>query len=423
MVEFNISSTVALLPLSVYVLALGFGPILGAPLSETYGRHIVYWLSVPIGAIFTIGAGFSQNIWSLCILRFFAGLAYSPTLAIGAGTLADVFLMENRAGPSALYILSPFLGPALGPVLGSFVTVRKSWRWTQWTLIFFSIFAQLSIFPTSETYKKILIARRNKKVGLPPPPSPFPNAAAKWKALLTITLIRPLHMLATEPLVAFLSLYTGFNFAVLFCFFAAFPYVFRTVYDFNIEQSGLVFLAIGIGCLLSPPTVLICDRLFYQPQVRLSKAAGRNGDVAPEYRLFSAMFGSLGLPIALFWFAWTARSDVSWASPVIAAIPFAWGNLSIFIGAASYLIDAYMATNAASAMAANGLVRYVLGAVFPLFTLQMYQKLGVHWATSLLGFIAVALMPIPWVLFKFGKALRSRSSYDTLKTWEREDSQ
>src|SRR6188768_3573935 len=109
MVEFNISSTVALLPLSVYVLALGFGPILGAPLSETYGRHIVYWLSVPIGAIFTIGAGFSQNIWSLCILRFFAGLAYSPTLAIGAGTLADVFLMENRAGPSALYILSPFL--------------------------------------------------------------------------------------------------------------------------------------------------------------------------------------------------------------------------------------------------------------------------------------------------------------------------
>jgi len=415
MTQFNISSTVAILPLSLYVLALGFGPIIGAPVSETYGRYIVYGFSVPLGALFTLGAGFSQNIWSLCILRFLAGLAYSPTLAIGAGTIADVYLMEHRAGPSAMFILSPFLGPALGPVIGSFVTVRKSWRWTQWSLIFFSIFAQLTYLSTSETYKKIIIARRNKKLGLPLPPSPFPNAAAKWKAMVTITLIRPLHMLATEPLVAFLSLYTGFNFAVLFCFFAAFPYTFRTVYDFSVEQSGLVFLAIGIGCLLSPPTILLCDRLFYQPQVRFSKAAGTDGVVAPEYRLIPAMLGSLGLPIGLFWFAWTARSNISWASPVVAAIPFAWGNLSIFIGSASYLIDAYRATNAASAMAANGLVRYVLGGVFPLFTLQMYHKLGIDWATSLLGFIAVALLPIPWVLFKFGKTLRTRSSYDTLK--------
>ena len=415
MQEWNVSSTVAILPLSFYVLALGFGPIIGAPLSETYGRHIVYGISIPLGAIFTLGAGFSQNIWSLCLLRLLAGLVFSPTLAIGAGTLADIFKMEHRAGPSALYVLSPFLGPALGPVIGSFVTVRKSWRWTQWALIFFSIFAYLTIFTTTETHKKILIARRNKKLGLPPPPSPFPTPAAKWKALITIILVRPLHMLTTEPIVAFLSLYTGFNFAVLFCFFAAFPYVFRTVYGFNLEQSGLVFLAIGIGCILSPPTVLICDRLFYQPQVRLSKAAGTHGIVAPEYRLFSAMIGSIGLPVGLFWFAWTAKRDISWASPVVAAIPFAWGNLCIFLGAAGYLIDSYMATNAASAMAANGLVRYVLGAVFPLFTLQMYQKLGTAWATSLLGFIALALMPIPWVLFKYGKTLRSRSSYETLK--------
>lgn len=117
---------------------------------------------------------------------------------------------------------------------------------------------------------------------------------------------------------------------------------------------------------------------------------------------------------------------------MVAAVPFAWGNLSIFIGssrllspaafstnnasaAANYLIDTYQALNGASAIAANGLLRYTLGGVFPLFTLQMYHNLGINWATSLLGFISVALMPVPWVLFKYGKQIRARSAYDTLK--------
>lgn len=87
----------------------------------------------------------------------------------------------------------------------------------------------------------------------------------------------------------------------------------------------------------------------------------------------------------------------------------------IFTAIASYLVDTYQAMGAASALAANGILRYTLGAVFPLFTLQMYKNLGIDWATSLLGFISVALIPIPWVLFKWGHLIRSKSNYDTLK--------
>ncbi|KUJ18013.1 MFS multidrug transporter-like protein, partial [Mollisia scopiformis] len=413
--QWGVSTTVALLPLTTYVLALALGPIIAAPMSETYGRHIVYLVSVPIATLFTLGSGFSQNIWTLCILRFFSGMAFSPALAIGAGTIADMNKNEHRTIPSAFYVLSPFLGPSLGPVIGSFVTVRKGWRWTEWTIIFFAIFSFLLTLFASETYKKTLLARRSKARGLPPPPSPFPSAAAKLKFMFTVTLLRPLHMLFTEPIVAFFSIYVAFNFAVLFSFFAAFPYVFESVYGFDTEQSGLVFLAIGIGSALAVPTVIACDVYLYQPHVRKAKENGGNGAVAPEYRLYPAMMGSFGLPIGLFWFAWTARSDVSWASPVVSAIPFAWGNLSCFIAAANYLIDTYQALNAASALAANGLLRYVLGAVFPLFTLQMYRNLGIDWATSLLAFISVALLPVPWVLFIYGKNIRARSQYDTLK--------
>jgi len=58
------------------------------------------------------------------------------------------------------------------------------------------------------------------------------------------------------------------------------------------------------------------------------------------------------------------------------------------------------------AIAANGVLRYSLGAVFPLFTIPMYQSLGPHWAGSIFAFIALLLMPIPWLLFRFGYKLR-----------------
>jgi MFS family permease len=114
MEQFGVSTTVALLPLSVYVLALGFGPIIGAPISETYGRRTVYLISPPLGALFTLGAGFAPNIASLIILRFIAGMFFSPSLAIGAGTIADTCVPSERALATTLYILSPFLGPSLG---------------------------------------------------------------------------------------------------------------------------------------------------------------------------------------------------------------------------------------------------------------------------------------------------------------------
>lgn len=42
----------------------------------------------------------------------------------------------------------------------------------------------------------------------------------------------------------------------------------------------------------------------------------------------------------------------------------------------------------------------------------VYSSLGIPWASSLLGFIAAALAPVPWVFFRYGPTLRKKSSYD-----------
>jgi MFS family permease len=114
MKEFGVGSTVAILPLSLYVFALALGPVVGGPLSETIGRYPVYIGSVLLGSIFTLGVGLSHTFTAVCVLRFLAGFCFAPPLAIAAGTINETFKPASRAIPSTIFILTPFLGPGLG---------------------------------------------------------------------------------------------------------------------------------------------------------------------------------------------------------------------------------------------------------------------------------------------------------------------
>jgi hypothetical protein len=87
----------------------------------------------------------------------------------------------------------------------------------------------------------------------------------------------------------------------------------------------------------------------------------------------------------------------------------------MFVSCFNYLIDVYLWA-AASALAATTVFRSCFGAGFPLFATQMYEKLGTQWASSLLGFIALLLAPIPIVLTIYGPKLRKMSKYSANKT-------
>jgi hypothetical protein len=173
-------------------------------------------------------------------------------------------------------------------------------------------------------------------------------------------------MLFTEPIVGLVCLYVSCEFATLFTFFAAVPFIFQHVYNFTVEQSGLVFVSVAVGCVLGTLTVLACDVFLYRTQIPKHPPH----QVPPEYRLYPAMIGSVGLPLGLFWLAWTARADVHWASPVVAIVPFAWGNLCVFISTSQFTVDTYRGTVIASASSANSLTRYGLAGAFPLFAIQ-----------------------------------------------------
>jgi hypothetical protein len=120
--------------------------------------------------------------------------------------------------------------------------------------------------------------------------------------------------------------------------------------------------------------------------------------------------GGIALPVGLFWFAWTNSPSVHWAVSVIAAIPFGFGMVLIFLSIMNYLIDSYTIF-AASVLAGNGIIRSVFGAAFPLFTSQMYARLGIHWASSIPAFLAVACIPLPFLFYKYGASIRKKCKY------------
>ena len=181
-------------------------------------------------------------------------------------------------------------------MIGGFAAQYKGWRWTQWCTIFIGLAAFALVLPLKETYKKVILLKRAKKYGVPGPPVPPVKGWAYWKLLLTITLLRPIHMLCTEPIVMFLSMYNAFTFSVLFAFFAAFPYTFESVYGFNTWQYGLTFLGILVGVLSAVGTTVLIDRNVYMKKHRQGVSEGKMM-VAPEHRLYAAMAGAFGVPI------------------------------------------------------------------------------------------------------------------------------
>jgi hypothetical protein len=82
----------------------------------------------------------------------------------------------------------------------------------------------------------------------------------------------------------------------------------------------------------------------------------------------------------------------------------------VFSSVFSYLVDAYREWSA-SAMAANTFLRCVMAGGFPLFAVQMYERLGFDWAGALIAFLCLSMAPLPFVFYRWGETLRRRSRF------------
>ncbi|KAG4442462.1 hypothetical protein IFR05_002064 [Cadophora sp. M221] len=419
MTSFNsTSATLASFITSSYLLGYAFGPLVLAPLSEIHGRLPIYHVCNILFLIFNVACAVAPNLGALIVFRLLAGIAGSCPVTIGAGSIADIIVREKRGGAMAAWMLGPLFGPSMGPLgesvlkrlkTGGYLTEATSWRWSFWVpAIAGGILTVLKFILMSESYPPAILAKKTahliKTTNNPALTSSLQSPHTP-SALLKISILRPLKMLFMSPIIFLLSLYTAIVYSYLYHCFTTFPTIFEAQYGFSEGSSGLAYLGIGIGSIIGITIGgILSDRI-----VRYLTAKNA-GEPKPEYRLPTMVIGGFVVPAGLFMYGWTAEVKAHWILPIIGTGLLGAGMVIAYLASSTYLIDAYTA-HAASVTAASTVFRSLLGALLPLAGRSMYDALGVGWGTSVLAFISVALLPLPFVFYVYGQRIRENQKF------------
>ncbi|KAJ5179669.1 hypothetical protein N7492_002879 [Penicillium capsulatum] len=411
--EFHVSDEVGTLGLSLYVLGFATGPILWAPFSELSGRRMPVVISMLGFTLFQFAVATAKDLQTVMLCRFFGGFFGACPIAVVAAVFSDIFDNRLRGLAITLFTMTVFTGPLFASTLGGFIVQSDlGWRWTEYlTGIMGASAFLLDLFFMQETYPPVVLIqkaaelrRRTKNWGIH---AKQEEIEVDFTELLQKNFSRPLKILFTEPIVLSLSIYMAFLYGLLYLFLTAYPIVFQQVHGFDKGVSGLPCLGIITGEFLGGIFIILTQPWYNR------KLDANRGIPIPEWRLPPAIVGSIAFACGLFWFGWTGFSaDIHWIAPTLSGLLIGFGLLCIFLQALNYIVDAYLLF-AASALAANSILRSSAGASFPLFATYMFNSLGVNWASTLLGCVAVCLIPIPVLFYFYGPRIRAKSKFAT----------
>ncbi|KAF8060262.1 major facilitator superfamily domain-containing protein [Lyophyllum atratum] len=407
--EFHVSQVVSILSISLFVAGLGFGPLLVGPLSEVYGRNIVYRVSYGFFFLLSFPVTFAPDLAVFLIFRFITGFCGSAFLSVAGGSVSDMFYGPDVANPMALYTISPFIGPVAGPLISGFINQNLYWRWTYRILTIWT-FAQFIALYTlvPETYVPVLLkrkaARLRKSTGNPAYWAPLDKEDKHLFMAIVVSCYKPFQLMLFDRMALLLNLWTALILGILYLAFQAFPIIFRDGHGFNMQSTGMTFLGIGLGMVLAISSQPYWNRLFER------EAAKHEGEAPPEIRLIMGQLGGVLVPVGLFWLAFTSFPRIHWIVPIIGSVPFGSGIYFVYMSTFTYLVTAYRPI-AASAMASNSALRSSFAAAFPLFAGAMYAKLGTVGATALLAGLTTLMAPLPFIFYRIGGRLRANSPF------------
>ncbi|KAJ7068800.1 major facilitator superfamily domain-containing protein [Mycena amicta] len=403
------NETIAAMTLSIFLVSFAIGPLFLAPVSEMYGRRWVVNICNLVTIGFNLGCAFAPNTGAFLAFRFLVGFSGSAPIACGGGVISDLFSERDRAAAMAIYSLGPLIGPVVGPIAGGFITEKIGIKYV------FIVVAALGGISSAvgipflrETYAPIIRLRRAQH-------DPDAEIAAKAHPVLLkehssklhylwINLSRPAILLFGSIVCFLLSLYMAFMYGIYYLMFTTFSTLFSEVYGFNTGTGGLTYLGLGVGFMLA---TIFSAKWGNDVYLHLTKKNGGKGE--PEMRIPALIFGSLFVPVGLFWYGWSAQARLHWIMPIIGSGIFGFGMMTTFLPIQLYLVDTF--AFAASALSAASVFRSLLGFAFPLFGQQMFDALGTGGGNSLLGGLAIILgIPFPIYLYFRGAAIRENSS-------------
>lgn len=341
---YNVSTVVATLGLTCFVLGFAFGPTFWAPLSELRGRRLPLVLAMFGFTIFSVGTAAAKDLQTVILCRFFGGLFGAGPLAVVAAVFSDMFDNRTRGIAITIFSMTVFTGPMFAPFVGGYIMENPAlgWRWTQWVpsmmgavaFILDLLFLEETYPPAILVQKATELRRRTLNWGIH---AKQEEIEVDFRALVSHNFSRPMRILFGEPIVLLLTIYTAFIYGLLYLFITAYPTVYQQVHGFSPGQSGLPFIGLIVGQFCAGVFVLA------QQPAYMRKLEANGGVAVPEWRLPTVAVGGAAFAIGIFWFGWTGfTADVHWIVPTLSGILTGFGLLCIFLQSINYLVDAYL---------------------------------------------------------------------------------
>ena len=442
MEEWHISEPAAEVGIALFTCGFGVAPMFLAPFSEINGRRPVFVATGCLFAIFQMICAVTPTFTGMLVARFLVGCAASTFSTMVGGVISDYYHAKDRNWAMALFTSGAIFGTGLGPLCSGFIAQHTTWRWIfRVQACSAGLLMVVLIFFFKESRGSVLLSRKAKVlnkwydemessgyygflVASGAPDSPLSTESGthkmphriRWKVrsdeeratlfkMISISLYRPFHLLVTEPVVLFFSLWISFAWATLYLLFSAVPLIFQTRYNFNVAQSGAVFAAVCIGSVLS------CLISIYQEPLAFKYVTSEKLQhffTTPEGRLSFCCVQSSLLPIGCFWLGWTCFSSIPWIVPTLGVTCATMGIFCIYLAVFNYLADCYH-RYASSALAAQSFCRNMAAGAFPIFTAIMFRRMTYAGASSFLGGVTAVLTIVPWVLVFYGPKIRARS--------------
>ncbi|KAH9882575.1 MFS siderochrome iron transporter 1 [Plenodomus biglobosus] len=413
--ELHMSTPEAFMALSVYLLASAFGPLFIGPLSEVYGRKVIFHATSVWFLVWNLVCGFSNSKGLLIAARLLAGFGASAAYSLAYGVLGDVWPPEQRGRSVSLYLLIPLTGAAIGPIVSGFIVEYSTWRWMFWsTTILQVVLEAISLLVLYESYAPFLLRKRAEKLRKDTGNSRYHAAiemresgrSTMWK--LRRSLSRPLRLLAFHPIIQIQAILAGINYGLLYFALASFSSLHVSAYGESVATSGLHYIAICVGEILGSQ---LCGPLMDYAYKRLKSHSGDGG--VPELRIPILLPGVFFTPIGFLLYGWAAQYRLFWLVVDIGAALLALGMQIFDTTLHAYVMDAYP-EHISSASAATQVLRSLLAFAFPLFSDELYKTLGYGWGNSLMAFLSIGItLPATAILWRYGATLRARrdSSY------------
>jgi MFS family permease len=484
-----------------------------APLSEMNGRYPVFVAAGAVYVVFQAVCGVVTTLEGMLVARFMVGVGASVFSTMVGGVIADMWDAKGRNTPMAVFSGSVLAGTGAGPLVAAVMAERMAegerWKWIFWhQVVMGGVTMVLLVVFFRESRGSVLLSRKARALnkwyeklegegyfgvwgggvgedaGLRAvlladgsdeekgSIDKHPQAAAglrriRWLVkedeeraslgkMIANSVSRPFHLLFTEPVVFFFSLWVAFAWGILYLTFGSIPLVFQLVYGWTLEEAGYGFVSLIVGAVLATAIGIWQEGILQHPKwaadipLGATSSASNTGDTtddssnkttstvstptpprsdriwaflrrhfpasAPESRLYFTCITSTLLPIGLFIFGFTSRPDTHWIAPAFGLTLATMGILLIYLAVFNYFADTYH-KYASSALAAQSFCRNVLGGAFPLVMEPLFTNLGEAGAGGLLGGIATALTVVPWVLVFFGERIRARSRFASVSSY------